>query len=201
MSKKLKITEAESTSEVTKEVTNNEVTTSVAEDTLASLMAKYENVSIHKISKITNVTYGLILKKAKQPIANIPYDPEAINYDAVEEYLRGRGISVKDLPWDEMNTTESKAVLIHDHEQFQPGMKVYLRSDKTTPVQILFKTETHIVFMKEGTTEPKSWSINTFMLNGPSMEPREEASTEEVAETEPCEQVAEVGSNEGEVTL
>lgn len=179
----------------TEEVTD-EVKTSVAEATLAKFMADHENVSIHKISKITNVTYGLILKKAKQPIANIPYDPEAINYAAVEDYLKTRGVNVRDLPWDEMNSNESKAVLIHDQEQFKPGMKVFLRGNKTTPVNILFKTETHIVFMLEGSTEPKSWSINTFMLNGPSMEPREEAPevagpVAEETPTAPCEQVAE----------
>lgn len=139
---------------------------------LRELMDTYGNVSIHKIANTANITYGLILKKSKQPIEGVPYDPEAVNFEAVEKYLEGRKVDWLNLPWDEMNSTESKAVLMKDHTKFVPGMKVYLRSNADTPYEILIKTETHIVFMLEGTSEPRAWSINTFMLNGPSLEPR-----------------------------
>lgn len=156
---------------------------------LRDIMNEFENVSIHRISNTANVTYGLLLKKSKEPIANVPYDPEAINYDAVEKYLEKREIDWRNLPWEEMNTKDSRATLIKDHTRFVPGTKVFLRISPTTPAEILFKTETHIVFMLEGTSEPKAWSINTFMLNGPSMEARskKESVEQDVAQEETTE--------------
>ena len=70
-----------------------------------------------------------------------------------------------------------------DIDAFKVGDKVYLRRDNTTPYEILYKTETHVVIMKVGTSEPQAWANNTFLINGPVFQPRAEKSKkEEVAE-------------------
>ena len=74
-----------------------------------------------------------------------------------------------------------------DIDAFKVGDKVYLRRDNTTPYEIVYKTETHVVIMKEGTSEPQAWANNTFLINGPVFEPRAikvKAETTEVDETE-----------------
>ena len=134
----------------------------------------YKNASIRKLAIATNSTYTIMLKKSKQPIVGEAYDPEKVNWTAVEEYLTKKNIDWTKLDWDEINKERSHrgSQLIKDMTQFEVGMKVYLRRDNTTPYEILYKTETHIVLMKVDTTEPQSWSNSTFLLNGPVFQPR-----------------------------
>ena len=138
---------------------------------LQTYMEKYENVSIRKLSAATNINYGILLKLSKQPIPGVAYDPEAINYDAVEQKLIKKEIDITTLNWEEMNvgrtTTLSKNV-----DDFKVGDEVYLRKNNEVPYVIVYKTETHVVIMLKGTSEPQAWSNNTFMLNGPAFEPR-----------------------------
>lgn len=138
---------------------------------LQTYMEKYENVSIRKLAANTGINYGILLKLSKQPIAGVPYDPEAINYAAVEEKLTKKNVNIDNLDWDAMNVgravTLSKSV-----EDFKVGDEVYLRKNNEVPYVIVYKTETHVVIMLKGTSEPQAWSNNTFMLNGPAFEPR-----------------------------
>ena len=73
--------------------------------------------------------------------------------------------------------------LTKNMDAFQVGQKVYLREDNTTPFEICYKTDTHIVIMKEGTTEPRAWSHATFLMKGPVFEPRTVSDVAEQEET------------------
>ena len=138
---------------------------------LQTYMEKYENVSIRKLAANTGINYGILLKLSKQPIPGQIYNPEAINYAAVEEKLTKKNVNIEELDWESMNvgrtTTLSKSV-----DDFKVGDEVYLRKNNEVPYIIVYKTETHVVIMLKGTSEPQAWSNNTFMLNGPAFEPR-----------------------------
>lgn len=157
----------------------NPMTLTIVE--LKELFESNPNVSLRKLALATDVTYGMLLKAAKSPIAGEMYDPEATNYGAINNVFIKKLIDLTKVNWTELNETASKATLVKDHSQFAVGMNVYLRKHATTPYQIIYKTETHIVILLDGTTEPQSWAITTFMFNGPSLEPRVEK-TENVAE-------------------
>ena len=148
---------------------------------LQTYMEKYENVSIRKLAANTGINYGILLKLSKQPIPGVAYDPEAINYDAVEQKLIKKEIDITTLDWEAMNvgrtTTLSKSV-----DDFKVGDEVYLRKNNEVPYVIVYKTETHVVIMLKGTSEPQAWSNNTFMLNGPAFEPRVQKTEAEVEE-------------------
>lgn len=148
---------------------------------LQTYMEKYENVSIRKLSTETGVNYGILLKLSKQPIPGEVYNPEAINYAAVEEKLTKKNVDLTTLDWESMNvgrtTTLSKSV-----DDFKVGDEVYLRKNNEVPYVIVYKTETHVVIMLKGTSEPQAWSNNTFMLNGPAFEPRASKTEAEVEE-------------------
>ena len=58
----------------------------------------------------------------------------------------------------------------------------------TTPLSIIYKTETHIVMLLEGTTEPICWKQTTLLLNGPTKEPRA-PKVEKVVEVEETEKI------------
>lgn len=160
---------------------NTNTTTNEYTVTLREYMMSYTNVSIRKLAAHTGINYGILLKLSKQPIPGVPYDPEAINYDAVEEKLLKKEINYAKLDWAAMNTgrttTLSKSV-----DDFKVGDEVYLRKNNEVPYVIVYKTETHVVIMLKGTSEPQAWSNNTFMLNGPAFEPRANKTEAEVEE-------------------
>lgn len=151
------------------------------------------NASLRKLAAATNVNYGVLLKKSKEPIPGEAYDPEATNWKALEDKLTSKGVDWNNLNWSELNAGPNRkgTALQKDIDAFKVGDKVYLRRDNTTPYEILYKTETHVVIMKVGTSEPQAWANNTFLINGPVFEPRatkikaeQPAESNEVDETE-----------------
>lgn len=141
---------------------------------LEEQIKKYPNVSLRRLSQATGVNYGVLLKKAHEPEIGQEYDPEATNWPAVEAKLIQKGVEWEALDWDVLNAAPNRkaAILQRSLSAFKVGDKVYLRRDNTTPYNIVYLTETHVVIMKEGTSEPQAWSANTFLMNGPVFEPR-----------------------------
>ena len=172
---------------------NTAITATTTRESLQSLFEKYPNASLRKLAAVTNVNYGVLLKKSKDPIPGEAYDPEATNWKSLEDKLTAKGVDWATLDWEAMNAGPNRkgTALQKDIDAFKVGDKVYLRRDNTTPYKILYKTETHVVIMKEGTSEPQAWANNTFLINGPVFEPRaikvkaeQPAESSEVDETE-----------------
>lgn len=151
-------------------------------DATRELFEAHPQVSLRRLSVAADVTYTLLLKASKTPIEGVPYDAGAINYEAVAQYFNRRKIALSDLDWDALNevsVNRKDGRVIKDMAQWNVGDKVYLRKSPTVPYEIIYKTETHIVIMLEGSTEPQAWVHNTFCLNGPQREPRAEQKAEE----------------------
>lgn len=173
---------------------NTEVATTATENTIIEAATHYSlqkcfelnpNASLRKLAQATGINYGVLLKKSKDPIPGEAYDPEATNWAALEEKLTSKGVDWNTLNWGVLNAGPNRkgATLQKDIGAFKVGDKVYLRRDNTTPYEILYKTETHVVIMKEGSSEPQAWANNTFLINGPVFKPRAEKSKKmEVAE-------------------
>ena len=143
-------------------------------DSLQAMFESYPNASIRKLAAATGINYGILLKKSKEPIPGEAYDPEATNWKALEEKLTSKSIDWTTLDWDAMNAGPNRqgASLQKDINAYNVGDKVYLRKNNTTPYTIVYKTETHIVIMLDGSTEPQALAHNTFILYGPASEPR-----------------------------
>ena len=159
--------------------------TTTTRESLQTLCEKYPNASLRKLAAVTEVNYGVLLKKSKDPIPGEAYDPEATNWKALEDKLTAKGVDWTTLDWEALNAGPNRkgTALQKDIEALKVGDKVYLRRNNTTPYEIVYKTETHVVLMLEGTSEPMAWANNTFLINGPVFEPRAEKSKkEEVAE-------------------
>lgn len=155
--------------------TTNETPTPTPTVDLESLMKQYPNVSLRKLALSLELSYGWILKCSKKPIPGQPYDPDAVNYEEVAKTFSRKGINLEELDWESLNesTQTSRGILLtKDMDAFQVGGKVYLREDNEVPFEICYKTDTHIVIMKEGSTEPRAWSHSTFLMKGPVFEPR-----------------------------
>lgn len=141
---------------------------------LQAYFAAYPNASLRKLAAATGVNYGVLLKKSKDPIPGEAYDSEATNWKALEEKLISKEINWEALDWEAMNQGPNRkgASLQKSIDAFNVGDKVYLRRNNELPYTILYKTDTHVVIMLEGTTEPLAWANNTFLINGPVFEPR-----------------------------
>ena len=160
----------------------NENTAITATLSLQDYFEKFPNASLRKLAAATDVNYGVLLKKSKDPIPGEAYDPEATNWKALEDKLTAKGVDWTTLDWEAMNAGPNRkgTALQKDIDAFKVGDKVYLRRNNTTPYEILYKTETHVVIMLEGSSEPQAWANNTFLINGPVFEPRAEKSKKEV---------------------
>ena len=153
-------------------------------NSLQTYFEQYPNASIRKLSTVTNINYGIMLKKSKEPIPGEAYDPEAINWTALEQKLTSKGIDWTTLDWDALNEGPNRkgATLVKDIDAFQVGAEVYLRKNNEVPYVIVYKTATHVVVQLKGSTEPQAWANNTFLLYGPSLEPRAVKSNKEEVE-------------------
>lgn len=144
------------------------------QQSLQSYFEQYPHASLRKLAAATDINYGILLKKSKDPIPGEAYDPEATNWKALEDKLTSKKVDWNTLDWDALNEGPNRkgGTVVKDMSRFKVGDKVYLRRNATVPYEILYMTETHIVIMLEGTSEPQSWANSTFMLNGPQFEPR-----------------------------
>lgn len=158
--------------------------TTTTRESLQALFEKYPNASLRKLAAVTEINYGVLLKKSKDPIPGEAYDPEVINWKALEDKLTAKGVDWNTLDWEALNAGPNRkgTSLQKDIDAFKVGDKVYLRRNNTTPYEILYKTETHVVIMLEGTSEPQAWANNTFLINGPVFQPRTEKSKKEEVE-------------------
>lgn len=192
MSKKVKKENA-TTATLNNEVATNvniekeeTMSTSTNALTLRDYMEKYPNASLRKLAKVSNINYGVLLTLSKRPIEGEVYNPEATNWGLLDKKFKDKEVDYTTFDWEELNAgpTRHGATLQKDISAFNVGDKVYLRRDNTTPYEILYKTETHVVIMKVGTSEPQAWANNTFLINGPVFEPRAQKSEKVEVEVE-----------------
>lgn len=134
------------------------------------------NATVRKLANSCGVkNYMGLLNASRRPVAGMTYDPDALNYDAMAKVLLRNGVDAATIDWAEVaaGTQRTPGTVVKDLSAFDVGMKVYLRREPTTPYTIVYKTETHIVLLLEGSTEPLAWKNTTFLFNGPQFTPRE----------------------------
>ncbi len=158
--------------------------TTITATNLQGIFELYPNVSLRKIAPLIGINYGILLKKSKEPIAGKAYDPNEMNWEAIVSTINRKDERIEafyEINWQELNEHSNRKgpTLPKNMELFEVGTKVYLRKNNATPYEIVYKTETHIVIILEGTQEPTSWSHSTFLLNGPVFEPRVLTNVEE----------------------
>lgn len=158
-------------------------TNAFTEENLKELMTKYSNVSLRALSQQLKINYSALLKASKTPIPGEMYDPDNTNYTALFLAIskRDKVDELVNLDWELLNEARnSRSTLIKDINQFTVGSLVYLRENNETPFEVIYKTDTCIVVMLQGTSEPRVFKNNTFLLKGPSAEPRTVTTTEKV---------------------
>lgn len=140
---------------------------------LSEIFAAHENLSLRKIAQTTAVNYNMLLKAGKQPKAGEVYNPDLLNYDAIEAYLRKKLKEQYDsLNWEEIAESSMKP-LVTAKPEYTAGSRLKIRQDDNV-YKVMIVTETHVCIMAENGTQPRVFSWATFEHQGPKMMPAEE---------------------------
>lgn len=160
-----------------------EVTPAQVTPSTEDLEKALETMSLRQIAIMTGATYNVLLKASKAPVAGMAYDPEAINYKAVQAALiRKLTLAVYNgIAWEEMianavSATGLRTTSAADMADFVVDDIIKLRDikDKDNHItvlplyKILILTGTHVVLIPttEGNTTPRVMSYDTFLHQG-----------------------------------
>lgn len=137
---------------------------------IEKLFNENETMNLRKLSLATNCTYQVLLKASKKPIVGETYDPTKINYDELAKTIL-RKISIEDFDAIDFEAiiANSKATSAQlSSADFEINEEFTLRNDKSNlKYTMLLKTNTHVVIIREDTTQPRVMSNDTFAHQGP----------------------------------
>ena len=129
---------------------------------------KFENIeelSLRKIAISLGLTYNMLLKASKQPQIGQVYDPNALNYDAIEMYMRKKlGEKFDEIDWLEL--ANASTIVRIEKPNYELGELLKLRGDDRV-YKVEMTTPTHIVIMDVDGTQPRVFSWPTFEHQGP----------------------------------
>lgn len=137
---------------------------------LEKLFNENEAMNLRKLSLATNCTYQVLLKAAKKPIVGEAYDPTKINYDELAETI------LRKITIEEFDAIDFEAIIANSKAtsaqlssaDFEINEEFTLRNDKSNlKYTMLLKTNTHVVIIREDTTQPRVMSNDTFAHQGP----------------------------------
>lgn len=134
--------------------------------TIQDVMSTYPRLSLKRICDTLEIGYQYILKTSKQPIAGQPYDPNAVNYAAIQAIFDRRNIDLSNVAWNIVEASVVTYEPVTKLEEFEVGNEIKLRADDDVYV-IHMITDTHIVFMAVDSTQPRVMNKDTFMHQSP----------------------------------
>lgn len=132
---------------------------------LETIMKENPTLSLRKICLEVGATYNVMLKASKAPIIGQVYDPEAFNYELVEKKLLEKiGIEkYNEIDWPSLAESSKRVPSVKI--PIVVGNLVTLRNDESV-YNVLFTTDTHIVFIATNSTQPRVMSNETFLHQG-----------------------------------
>lgn len=133
-----------------------------AADVLKNWFETVEGISLRKLSLATDVSYQMLLKASRKPIEGIPYDPAAINYQALATVLERHEIDVNAIDVAQLEGVAIRAALKeHDLKQ---GDKYTIRGNEREWTVALL-TATSICL--QSNDDLRTMSISTFLHQTP----------------------------------
>lgn len=133
-----------------------------AADVLKNWFETVEGISLRKLSLATDVSYQMLLKASRKPIEGIPYDPAAINYQALASVLERHEIDVNAIDVAQLEGVAIRAAL-REHDLNQ-GDKYTMRGN-TQEWTIAILTATSICL--QSNDDLRTMSISTFLHQTP----------------------------------
>lgn len=132
--------------------------------TIKELFAQEENISLRKLAQAADVSYQMLLKAAKKPIAGEVYDAQAINYDEVEKLLTKHEFDFESIDVNELKReVQSKALKFEDID-----MKAQYTIRNSEDVWEVACITSEMICLKTGETL-RAMSITTFLHQTPKV--------------------------------
>ena len=137
---------------------------------IEKLFNENEAMNLRKLAIATNCTYQVLLKAAKKPIVGEAYDPTKINYEELAKAI------LRKISAEEFDAIDFEAIIASARttsaqltaSDFEVGESFTLRNDKDgRAYNMLLKTDTHVVIIRDDTTQPRVMSNETFAHQGP----------------------------------
>ena len=137
---------------------------------IEKLFNENEAMNLRKLAIATNCTYQVLLKAAKKPIVGETYNPTKINYEELAKSIE-RKISVEEfdaIDFDAIIASARTTSAQLSASDFAVDESFTLRNDKDgRTYKMLLKTDTHVVIIRDDTTQPRVMSNETFAHQGP----------------------------------
>lgn len=140
-------------------------------NTIETIRTNYPKLSLKAICEASGLCYQYVLKASKQPVPNTPYDPTAVNYEAIAKIVERKGCNLDSIDWAALESQIRVVTPINKPEDFKVGDEFTLREvtaeKKGTVYTILVTTDTHLVFMACDSTQPRVMNWDTFVHQSP----------------------------------
>ena len=137
---------------------------------IEKVFENYPEMNLRKLAIATGCTYQVLLKASKKPIVGETYDPTKINYEELAKSIE-RKISVEEFDAIDFENIVKSAKVTSAQltaSDFEVDEVFTLRNDKDGyNYKMLLKTDTHVVILREDTTQPRVMSNDTFAHQGP----------------------------------
>lgn len=108
------------------------------------LLEKFENLSMRGIAAALELSASRLVKLQHAPVAGQVYDPTAINFEALNEYINKRRTpeQIDAIEWQEFEKVAREAKE-YDLSVFTIGSKVTFKNDDKEYI-VVYATPTHI---------------------------------------------------------
>ena len=135
--------------------------------TFKQIREEFTNVSLKAFCETTELCYQYILKASKKPIEGQPYDPTAVNYDAVQKIIDQKGIDLDSFDWDKLNSEHTmRTTPINAIDDFKIGTQFKLRTDDNVYI-VVYISNTCIAFVDSFNEKIRTMNHDTFIHQPP----------------------------------
>ena len=135
--------------------------------TFKQIREEFTNVSLKAFCETTELCYQYILKASKKPIEGQPYDPTAVNYDAVQKIIDQKGIDLDSFDWDKLNSEHTmRTTPINAIDDFKIGTQFKLRTDDNV-YRVVYISITCIAFVDSFDEKIRTMNHDTFIHQSP----------------------------------
>ena len=135
--------------------------------TFKQIREEYTQISLKKFCETTELCYQYILKASKQPVEGQPYDPTAINYNAVQRIIDQKGIDLDSFDWDKLNSEQTmRTTPINAIDDFKIGTQFKLRTDDNV-YRVVYISITCIAFVDSFDEKIRTMNHDTFIHQSP----------------------------------
>ena len=135
--------------------------------TFKQIREEYTQISLKKFCETTELCYQYILKASKQPVEGQPYDPTAINYNAVQRIIDQKGIDLDSFDWDKLNSEQTmRTTPINAIDDFKIGTQFKLRTVDNV-YRVVYISITCIAFVDSFDEKIRTMNHDTFIHQSP----------------------------------